>query len=238
MHQQNPNQEKTVHLNLSTLSNTDLTSCFKNFVLNERKITRQVLECIAEIDRRKLYLENHHTSLFDCLVTDFGYSPGAAMRRIDGARLLRELPEVAEKFESGSLTLSQATQVQRASRELKKIKNEYISSEQKQELILQIENSSQKETEQTIANVLDLPVAPAQKEVLHRDQSVTLTITLTAEQMQIIEQAHNIISHSVPDKNWADVFTYLAKKEVSRRMSVRAPKDPHAVAAVARRSRI
>ncbi len=207
--------------NLKTLSNTNLESCFKNFVLSERKITRQVLECIAEIERRKLYLENNHSSLFDYLVKDFGYSPGAAMRRIDGARLLRELPEVAEKFEKGTLTLSQATQVQRASREMKKIKNEIISSEQKHDLILKIENSSQKETEQTIAAALNLPVVPAQKEVFHRNQSVTLTITLSPEQMQLIEQAKNMISHSVPDKNWADVFTYLAKKEVARRTTVR-----------------
>ncbi len=218
-------QQTLTDLNFNSLSNANLVSCFKNFVLSERKITRQVLECIAEIDRRKLYIENNHTSLFDFLVKDFGYSPGAAMRRIDGARLLRELPEVAEKFENGSLTLSQATQVQRASRELKKTKNEFITSDQKRDLVLQIENSSQKETEQTIAAALDLPIAPTQKEVLHKNQSVTLTVTFTPEQMQILEQVQNMVSHSVPNKNWADVFTYLAKKEVARRTNVRSPKN-------------
>ncbi len=215
-------------MNLKSLSNTNLVSCFKNFVLNERKITRHVLECIAEIDHRKLYLEMNHTSLFDYLVKDFGYSPGAAMRRIDGARLLMELPDMAEKFERGSLTLSQATQVQRASRELKKTKNEFISTNQKRDLILQIENSSQKQTEQTLAVALDLPIVPTQKEVLHRDQSVTLTLTFTLEQMQLIEQAKNMISHGVPNNNWADVFTYLAKREVARRTTIRASVVSHA----------
>lgn len=223
-------------MSLHSFSNTNLSTYFENLVRTERKITGQVLQCIAEIDRRKLYMKNNHTSLFDYLTKDFGYSPGAAMRRIDGARLLRELPEVAEKFENGALTLSQATQVQRAARDLKKTKNEFISSEQKRDLILQIENSSQKETEQTISAALDLPVIPVQKETTHRDQSVTLTITFTPEQMQMIEQVQNMISHSVPNNSWADVFTYLAHKEVARRTNLpstnrRSKKSPTAVAA-------
>lgn len=208
-------------MNVNALSNENLVSCFENFVRSERKITGQVLECIGEIDRRRIYTEKGCTSLFSYLVKDFGYSPGAAMRRIDGARLLKELPEVGPKFEKGSLNLSQATQIERASRELKKTKKESITSDQKRDLISKIENCSQKETEKTIAAKLDLPIVPVQKATTHRDESVTLTITLSAEQMRIIEQAQNMISHSVPDKNWADVFTFLAKKEVARRTTIR-----------------
>ncbi len=51
---------------------------------------------------------------------------------------------------------------------------------------------------------------------------MTLTLTFTSEQMQILEQVQNMISHSVPDKNWTDVFTYLAKKEVACRTTVRS----------------
>ncbi len=218
------------------LSDSNLVSCFENLVRSERKITAQVLECIGEIDKRKLFLEKGYTSLFDYLVKDFGYSPGAAMRRIDGARLLNELPEISEKFESGILTLSQATQVQRASRELKKTKNKTINSAQKRELLSQIENLNQKETEQTLADLLNLPVMPVQKEVVHKNHSVTLTITFSAEQIQILEQAQNMISHSVPHKSWADTLTYLAQKEISRRTSIRLEKTITAATAVEKQS--
>ena len=77
-------------MNLNSLSNTQLFASFENLVRSERKVTAQVLECIAEIDRRKIYLEKNFTSLFDYLVKDLGYSPGAAMRRIDAARLLEK----------------------------------------------------------------------------------------------------------------------------------------------------
>jgi 5-methylcytosine-specific restriction endonuclease McrA len=215
--------KKGENMNLNSLSNTQLFASFENLVHSERKITAQVLECIAEIDRRKLYLKKNFTSLFDYLVKELGYSPGAAMRRIDGARLLRELPEVIEKVQNGSITLSQANQLERASRELKKNKNEVLSTEDKRALLLQIENTTQKQTEQILATTLDLPMVPVQKETLHKDQSVTLTITFTPEQMQILEKAQNMISHAVPNKNWAEIVTHLAKREVVRRTDVRKP---------------
>lgn len=207
-------------MNINCLPSDKLISCFEDFVRSERKITAQVLECIAEIDQRKLYLPSH-TSLFDYLVKDFGYSPGAAMRRIDAARLLRELPETADKFEDGTLTLSQANQIQRASREFKKVNCETLDSERKRNLVLQVERATQRQTEQILAVELDLSVAPVQKETLHRDESVTLTITFTKEQMQILEQAQNMVSHSVISKDWAEIMTHLAKREVARRTTMR-----------------
>ncbi len=207
-------------MTITTLSNHRLISCFEDSVRSERKITAQVLEYIAEIDRRRLYLEKGTTSLFDYLVRDFGYSPGAAMRRIDAARLLRELPETAEKFENGTLTLSQANQIQRASREFKKTKRESLSTESKRDLVLQLESKTQKQTEQLLAATLDLPKTPPQKQTYHRDQSVTLTVTFTPEQIKILEQVQNMVSHSVANRDWAETFTYLAKKEVARRTVV------------------
>ncbi len=208
-------------MQLSQLTTTLLISNFDSLVRTERKITAQILEFIAELDRRRLYLENGHNSLFDYLVKGFGYSPGSAMRRIDAARLLRELPEAASKFQNGSLTLSQASQVQRASRELKKTKKRVLDTDDKRDLILQIESTTQKQTEQILASKLELPLMSVQKETFHRNQSVTVTMTFTAEQMQILVRAQNLISHCVGDNNWADLFTHLAQREIARRTSVR-----------------
>jgi exonuclease VII small subunit len=176
-------------MNFQNISNTELMTNFENLVVNERKITAHIIKHVAEIDRRKLFLEKGFTSLFDYLVSEIGYSPSAAMRRIDAARLIQELPEVIDKLETGSLTLSQATQVQKAARDLKKIKHTQLTTETKRELFLQIENSSQKVTEKIIAQTFDLPIPNHEKEILHRDQSVTLTLTFTAEQMDILEKA-------------------------------------------------
>ncbi len=208
-------------MSLHHLSHNDLIANFSDLVQKERKITAQVLACIAEIDRRRLYLEKGYSSLFDFLVRDYGYSPGAAMRRVDGARLLRELPEVKEKIERGTLTLSQANQIQRAAREMKKTERA-LSTEEKQELILQVEHASKKETEKILAERLNLPVMPIQKETLHRDASVTLTMTFSAEQIEMLEQVRSMVSHAVNSQNWSELCVYLAKKELARRTNMRA----------------
>ena len=208
-------------MNFHHLSHNDLIANFSALVQKERQITAQVLACIAEIDRRKLYLEKGFRSLFDFLVRDYGYSPGAAMRRVDGARLLRELPDVKEKIERGTLTLSQANQIQRAAREMKKAERA-LSTKEKQELIVQVEHASKKETEKIIAERLNLPMMPIQKETLHRDASVTLTMTFSAEQIEMLEQVRNMVSHAVNSQNWSELCVYLAKKELVRRTKTRS----------------
>jgi hypothetical protein len=208
-------------MNFHHLTNNELVANFGGLVRKERQITAHVLACIAEIDRRQLYAERGHSSLFEFLVRDFGYSPGAAMRRIDGARLLRELPDVQNKIESGTLTLSQANQIQRAAREMKKAER-FLSTEEKQKLILQLEHASKKETEKIIAEGLDLPVIYTQKQIHHRDASVKLTMTFSVDQIEVLEQARNMASHSLSGQNWSEFFVHLANKELARRTKIKS----------------
>ncbi|MBO9666292.1 MAG: hypothetical protein J7501_05715 [Bdellovibrio sp.] len=78
---------KNTTFNISHLYNSDLLIRFGKLVQTERKIIHLVLECISEIDARKLYLEKAYPSLYEFLVQDFGYSSSAAIRRIESARL-------------------------------------------------------------------------------------------------------------------------------------------------------
>jgi 5-methylcytosine-specific restriction endonuclease McrA len=204
-------------MNLKTLSNDGLESRLSKLVKTERKITHLVLQCIAEIDQRKLFLDNPYPSLFEYLVREHGYSPSAAMRRIDGARLLRQLPEVAEKIESGSINLSQVSLIQRAEREVRRESKMVIPVHTKRELLTKIEHQTQAKSEQVIAETLNIQFSPANKIIQHRNDSVTVTMTFTAEQIKVLESVQAILSHAVPEKNWAILVTYLAQKELSRR---------------------
>ncbi|MBO9665912.1 MAG: HNH endonuclease [Bdellovibrio sp.] len=199
------------------LSNADLLARFGKLVQTERKITHLVLECIAEIDSRKLYLDKAYPSLYEFLVREFGYSSSAALRRIESARLLREVPEVAQKIESGALNLSQLSKVQQAVRTVQKMENRQMDVTEKQELLKSIEHTTQQQTEVILSQALSLPIFTEDKEKNHRDESVTLTITLSKEQMAILKQAQDLIAHAVPEKKWADSITYLAQKEIKRR---------------------
>lgn len=213
--------QKTRSFKISYLSNSELLARFGKLVQTERKITHLVLECIAEIDSRRLYLDKAYPSLYEFLVREFGYSSSAALRRIESARLLREVPEVAAKIESGALNLSQLSKVQQALRTVQKVEDRKLESSEKKELLSRIEHTTQQQTEVILSQALSLPIFAEDKEKYHRDESVTLTITFSKEQMQILTQAQDLISHAVPEKKWAEALTYLAQKEIQRRTQVK-----------------
>lgn len=71
-----------------------------------------MIELIKEVNNRRLYLKLGFGSLFDFVTKDLGYEPGSAMRRIQAARIVSEIPEVKGKIEDGRLSLSVISQVQ------------------------------------------------------------------------------------------------------------------------------
>lgn len=208
-------------MTLQSFSNDLLLERFSKLVKTERKITHLVLECIAEIDRRELHLSMAFPSLFDYLTQAHGYSNGAAQRRISAARLLQEVPQVANKIEEGKLTLSQiacATQNIRLSEKKFAAK---MTAEDKLELLEKIESRNFAETQAILAKELKVE-APAQERLQHHaDGSVTITMTLTKEQYQDWRQASELASHSLPNRKWSETAHYLAKKEIARRIEIK-----------------
>src|SRR3954454_22110609 len=91
-------------MTLTNLSDADLIAHFQNLIVDEREKLVLQLEHIAELDRRKLFF--HYSSLRAYLVEEHGMEEWNAERKIRAARMLRRLPEVKEKLESGNLNLS------------------------------------------------------------------------------------------------------------------------------------
>ncbi len=199
------------------LSNQELKDKLLKIETFEKRADRVAIECIAEIETRKIYLQEAYPSLFQYLLEVFHYSPAKAQRRIDSARLLREVPDIAEKIESGALTIYQASQVQKAARTIKKLENRRLTVEEKKELLKKVESVSKKETEFVIARELNFPIEPIEREQLHRNASVTLTLTFSSQQMEILTAVRNGLSHCVPSHKWTDVVCFLAHKEYRKR---------------------
>jgi hypothetical protein len=68
------------------LSNDNLITAVRSLVKEERRITREILDHINEVARRRLYADLGFSSIFDWLVKDLGYSESAAYRRIQAAK--------------------------------------------------------------------------------------------------------------------------------------------------------
>ena len=85
-------------MNLKFLSGSELLARTKSLVAEERRISADVLHHLREIERRRIFAEAGFTSLFAYCVEELRYSEGAAYRRINAMRLLKECPEIEESI--------------------------------------------------------------------------------------------------------------------------------------------
>jgi hypothetical protein len=210
---------------MNKINTDDLLNNFTLLVKTERKITAQVLECLAEIDRRKVYLDRGFSNLHDFLVKEHGYSSGAAVRRVSAARLLQSVPEIKDNIETGSLNLSQLAAVNQALKAHQIGTGERIQNSAKAELLRKVQGKTHRETEVLIKQELGIEAPKIEKTVNHADESVTLTVTFTKDQFEQLQRARDLASHALPYGTWAEVITYLARKEIQRRKS-NAPLPP------------
>jgi len=207
---------------LNRLKDLELHESFIQTAKKERAITNEVLMHILEVDRRRLHLSMAYPSLFEYMVKGLGYSESSAMRRIHAARAMRETPSLGEKLEDGSLSLTQVTKVQMAVRQIQK-EGVVVSREQKQNLFQTLEGKSGKETDQILAKELNFKPQVQEKARIQQDSSTRLEITLSHEQMQILETAKNELGFAVPNGSWAEVITYLAQQQLKK--SKRRPEE-------------
>jgi len=97
---------------IGVLSDCELLRQTSTLVHHERHLQGAIIDHLAEIEARRLYLQRGCSSLFDYAVRELGYSDAAAGRRIGAVRLCADQPGAREKLRDGSLTLSAAAELQ------------------------------------------------------------------------------------------------------------------------------
>lgn len=215
-------------MELKNISNPDLMNRMQKLVRTERKITHLILAHILEIEARRLYAELGYDGMYTYLTRGLGYSEAAAYRRLQSARLLKQLPEVAEKIESGSLHLSQLTKVQKCIKEAQ-INGTSICPSVTLEVLGKLENKNSFQTDTVLAKEFNLPVRDHEALRPQADDSVRIEITLSAEQFKELENAKNNLSHVCHEGSWADVIATLAKKFNQKNESRSAMKENNLV---------
>lgn len=131
------------------MTNHELGRQLGVLIIEERQKTNQILKLINEAMSRRSYVELGFSSMFDWLVRGFGYSNAAAFRRIEAAKLLRTLPEISEKLESGKLNLSTLAKAQ----SFFKASACPITTSEKAKVITQLENQSVAQTEKIMMSL-------------------------------------------------------------------------------------
>jgi hypothetical protein len=140
-------------MNLKHLTDKCLLADIKKLASEERKITIQLLHHLKEIDKRKLYSDLGFSSLFNFCVIELGYAESSAQRRIVSARLLNEVPSIEGKIQSGSLNLTNISNLTHFFRE-----ENITETSKKEEIIQKVEGLSKRECELKLMQLSENPI--------------------------------------------------------------------------------
>ncbi len=196
---------------------TDLELHHMTYALSriEQRATATLVAHLEEVDRRKAYALLSYPSLFEYVRKELGYSESSAYERIAAMRLTRQNEKAKQLIESGELTLTGATQVQRFLKEEKAAGNE-LSGSQQNDLLSAIAGKSKRETERYL---LAQATHPETTRLQETTRVATPTHTevkffLDEEGMKLFNRARELVrADSTADLVTEALKTLIEKKE-------------------------
>ncbi len=213
------------------ISDSQLIAEIRDLVVMERRTTIQLLNHIAEMERRRCYSSLGFSSAFEFLTRDLGFSESAAWRRIQAARLLRSVPEASAKIELGEVNLTTLAQTQTAIRAEEKRTGERLSNDRKAQVVSQVESCSSREVERNLIAIFpEIEGRSDARDVVRNvdENSVRAHVTLTREQMEKLERLKEILSHRNFGGSLADVIEAAADELLERKDPLRRLVKPRA----------
>ena len=183
---------------LNQLSGDELVSETKRLVREELRIGLEVLEHLREVEKRKLYLDRGHSSLFTFCIRELGDSEPQAQRRIDAMRALRDTPAIREKVRAGELNVTSVVQVQRFFRSEKKGGKEYSETE-RASLFQRVQGLGSREVERELIELSPESALPQERERLISETHTELRLVITEELREKLESLKALYSHRLKD---------------------------------------
>jgi hypothetical protein len=135
---------------LSALSDADLLIELRRSVVAERTATAHLIEVLAEMDARRLYLAEGCSALFTYCTQVLHLSEHAAYKRITAARVGRRIPAVLEALRNGDVTLTTIS-----------LLAPHLTPGNSAELLAAARHKSKREVEQLAAALAPKPDVPA-----------------------------------------------------------------------------
>lgn len=205
------------------MSDAELLHSTKTLAHREREITLDVLRHLAEVERRKLYCDVatasglKYGSLFDYAVNELKYSEGAADRRIKAMRLLKELPEVAAKVESGALTLTNIAKAQGFFRDVKRAEPQRIvSREEKVALLEKLEDRSTREGERVLLSMTPANALPKERERQITPDHIELRLVVDQKFKAQLEEARALMGPRGTQMSLVDLMAEVTRLGVEK----------------------
>ncbi|HLD99298.1 MAG TPA: hypothetical protein VJB59_03510, partial [Bdellovibrionota bacterium] len=165
---------------LKSLNQEELISQTDLLVKKEREVTAELIRHLCEIEARRLHLELGFGSMFEFLTKHYSYSEGAADRRLSAMRLSKSVPGVIEAIETGTLSLSAASQAHHFFQREEKAGKEY-SAERKAEVTQTLAGKSRRDCEQELLRLSPQSAIPAERERMISPDQVEIRFVADAK---------------------------------------------------------
>ncbi len=200
---------------LSQISNNLLITDLKDLVAQEREMLLEILRYLKVVENRQLYLKMGYPSQFAFLTEALSYSEGAAQRRIQTMRLMKALPEVESKIESGEISLSVASQVQgfiqREDKRRKIEKSPLLQPTEKHKLLNQLEGTSSRECERQLVKISPEAAMPLEKTKPLSESKTLIQFVANSELMNKNQRLKSLTSHTNPEGKYEELFNKLTE---------------------------
>ena len=176
----------------------------------EKQATLVLLEYLSEVDARRLYNARGYSSLWEYVHQYLGYSESQASERVAAMRLMTRVPEVKEKLEKQSITLTTTAKLASF------VRRENCSQEKTRELLEQVSDKPTREAERILLSEQRIPEA---RPDIARPSSPTITrISFDAdpEWMELFEELKNLQGHpewSINDRLKQALRTVVTEKK-------------------------
>jgi hypothetical protein len=186
-------------MNLKLKSNQELLSTLKLQAENERRLLMDILYSLQEVEARSLHLGMGYPDLYTFAMRELGYSSGSAYRRVSAMRLLKSVPDVAPKLESGELGLENASQAQSFFRKQDQARKEQglerLSLDEKREVVSELFNKSTREGLRFLTERAPEVMIPTEKLKPLPEQKTLVQFVASAELMAKLEELKHIFAH-------------------------------------------
>lgn len=199
-------------MNLKHLSDKTLIADTKRLVQREREVITEVLHHLKEIERRKLFSDLGYPTMMAYAIKELHYSEGSAIKRLQSARLLADIPEIEEKINDGELTLTGLSQAAGFFK-----REGIINPEEKKELLGKIEGLTSRETEKTLFGL-------GQDQPLPRETAKPVSATFTQVKMNVsdktlkqMENSRSMLGEFKFSDSYMDKLTREAIENITRK---------------------
>ena len=151
---------------IQSLSDEQLLRGVETAAAHERSATVQLIGLLAEMDRRRLYLQQGYSSLFTYCTGCLHLSEHAAYGRIEAARASRKFPIILVRLADGSITLTTIC-----------LLSNHLTQENHEQLLIAARHKTRREVEQIVATLRPMPEVPSTVRKLPRPTPLMASVS-------------------------------------------------------------